>query len=86
MSLIDDILEGFTNTIDDIRHNVVEQGWFGQETTSDIDAGTGIDAPDITAPEIEPPESLESIMEMFTPPSAEAEQDHSLEQEQGIDV
>ncbi len=91
MSLIDELIEGFTSAIDDIRHNVVEQGWFGQETTSDISDGvgtTGIEAPEITAPEISPAQARqqdESIMDMFTPP-AEADMQQERGQEQGIDV
>lgn len=85
MSLLDEIIEGFTNAIDDIRHNVIEQGWFGQETTGDINSGdtTDTQALEITAPEIAPAADTASIIDMFTPP---AEQEQGLEQEQGIDV
>ncbi len=92
MSLLDEIIEGFSSAIDDIRHNVVEQSWFGQETSGDIHSGdaTNIEASEITAPEIEAPahaqeRQQESIMEMFTPP-AEQEMEQGIEQEQGIDI
>ncbi len=39
MSLINDIQQGFIDAMDDIRHSVVEQGWFGQETTDNISTG-----------------------------------------------
>ncbi len=87
MSLLDELIEGFSSMMDDIRHNVVEQSWFGQETTGDIsDSGaSGIEAPEITAPEIEPltERQQENIMEMFTPP---AKMGQGLEIEQRIDL
>lgn len=84
MSLLDELIAGFSSAMDDIRHNVVENGWFGQETSGDISDKAGVEATDITAPDIEAPKSLDSIMEMFTPPPAETEQEKR--QEQGIDI
>ena len=87
MSLLEDIQQGFTNAIDDIRHSVVEQGWFGQDTSGDISSSADISTPEIDAPAIELSQSEESIIEMFTPP-AEAEQELvGQEQEiEGMDI
>ena len=48
MGLFDGFAEGLTSAIDDVRHNVVEQGWFGQQTTGNIEL------PQAEAPAIEP--------------------------------
>lgn len=77
MSFLSDLQEGFMNAIDDIRHKVVEQGWFGQETTGDMSANS----PEINAPDADQANALDNIMNMFTPPPAQ-EAEPELNQEQ----
>jgi len=43
--------EGLTSAMDDIRHQVVEQPWFGRQTTGNIEL------PQVEAPAIEPASS-----------------------------
>lgn len=32
-SLLDEIVSGFANAVEDVRHKVVEEGWFGRQVT-----------------------------------------------------
>ena len=51
MGIFDGFAEGLASAIDDIRHQVIEQPWFGQQTTGNIEL------PQVEAPTIEAPES-----------------------------
>lgn len=51
MGIFDGFAEGLASAIDDIRHTVVEQGYFGQQTTGNIEL------PQVEAPAIESPSS-----------------------------
>ena len=48
MGIFDGFAEGLASAIDDIRHTVVEQGYFGQQTSGNIEL------PQVEAPTIEP--------------------------------
>ena len=37
MSFWDEMTKGFVNAVDDIRHKVVEEPWYGREVTSNIE-------------------------------------------------
>jgi hypothetical protein len=37
MSLWDEMTQGFANAVDDIRHKVVEEPWYGREVTGNIE-------------------------------------------------
>jgi len=37
MGFWDELTQGLASAADDIRHQVVEQGYFGQQTTGDIE-------------------------------------------------
>ena len=88
MSILQEIQEGFMNAIDDIRHTIVEQGWFGQDTTGNIsDANTAIEAPEITpAQAIEPADNQQSITDMFTPPPSEDPEQTQEQDIEGMDI
>lgn len=45
------ILAGIGEAISDVRHKVVEEGWFGRQVTDAYPSAM----PEITAPEIRPP-------------------------------
>lgn len=49
MGIFDGFAEGLASAIDDIRHQVVEQPWFGQQTTGNVEL------PQVEAPTIEVP-------------------------------
>lgn len=49
MGILDGFAEGLASAIDDIRNQVVEQPWFGQQTTGSIELPQ-VDAPPIEAP------------------------------------
>ncbi len=49
MGFFDGFAEGLASAIDDIRHQVVEQGYFGQQTTGNIELPQ-VQAPATTAP------------------------------------
>lgn len=51
MGIFDGFAEGLASAIDDIRNQVVEQPWFGQQTTGSIEL------PQVEAPPIEAPSS-----------------------------
>lgn len=53
--------EGVADAVDQIRHQVVEQGWFGQQTTGDISL------PQIEAPKIEAPQTQAKDGEVLPP-------------------
>ena len=55
MGLFASILSGIGDAISDVRHKVVEEGWFGRQVTDAHPAGM----PEITAPEIHPPSKSE---------------------------
>ena len=37
MSLWDEMTQGFADAVDDIRHKVVEEPWYGREVTGNIE-------------------------------------------------
>lgn len=37
MSFWDEMTKGFVNAVDDIRHKVVEEPWYGREVTGNIE-------------------------------------------------
>lgn len=37
MSFWDELTQGFVNAVDDIRHKVVEEPWYGREVTGNIE-------------------------------------------------
>jgi hypothetical protein len=43
-TLLETLTQGIINAVDDVRHKVVEEGYFGRETTKDI--GAAIPAPE----------------------------------------
>jgi hypothetical protein len=51
MGFFSGFAEGLSSAIDDIRHTVVEQAYFGQQTTGNIEL------PQVEAPTIEAPSS-----------------------------
>ena len=53
--------EGLAGAIDDIRHQVVEQAWFGQQTTGNIEL------PQVQAPTIEEPPAQARNGEVIPP-------------------
>lgn len=55
MGLFASILSGIGDAISDVRHKVVEEGWFGRQVT---DANPS-SLPEIIAPEIRPPSKPE---------------------------
>ncbi len=61
MGFFSGFAEGLASAIDDIRHQVVEQGYFGQQTTGNIEL------PQAQAPAIEAPSS--GIIDLTSPNS-----------------
>lgn len=51
VGLFASILSGIGEAISDVRHKVVEEGWFGRQVTD----ANPLAMPEITAPEISPP-------------------------------
>ena len=49
MGIFDGFAQGLASAIDDIRHQVVEQGYFGQQTSGNIELPQ-VQAPATTAP------------------------------------
>lgn len=52
MGIFEGFAEGLAAAVDDIRHQVVEQGYFGQQTTGNIEL------PQVQAPTIEAPQAM----------------------------
>ncbi len=61
MGIFDGFAEGLASAIDDIRHQVIEQPMYGQQTTGNIEL------PQVEAPTIEPPSS--GIIDLTSPTS-----------------
>lgn len=56
--LVGALTDLFAEAVTDIRHKVVEEGWFRRQVTGNDDATPGADAPaatGVTAPKIEQP-------------------------------
>ena len=55
MGLFASLLSGIGDAIADVRHKVVEEGWFGRQVTDNLPS----DLSGITQPEIRPPSKPE---------------------------
>lgn len=62
MGIFDGFAQGLASAIDDIRHQVVEQPMYGQQTTGNIEL------PQVQAPAIEPAQSPQSLDGEILPP------------------
>lgn len=61
MGIFDGFAEGLASAIDDIRHQVIEQPMYGQQTTGNIEL------PQVQAPAIEAPSS--GVVDLTSPNS-----------------
>lgn len=61
MGIFDGFAEGLASAIDDIRHQVIEQPMYGQQTTGNIEL------PQVEAPTIEPASS--GVIDLTSPNS-----------------
>ena len=61
MGFFDGFAEGLASAIDDIRHQVIEQPWFGQQTTGNIEL------PQVETPTIEAPQGQARNGEVMPP-------------------